>query len=223
MDWLAFPVIASSYFLGAIPLAYLLGRWLRGKDISQAGTGTSGAANVWHSVSRKWGLLVFFADALKGAAGPIAGQLAGLDQPVQVAAGLAVVTGHNWSVFLRFRGGRGIASIVGMMLVLGPREGLIAIAIGLAGMPLRKTAITVLAGIALIPVMGWLFGQGPAIISGEIAIVVLVIAKRLEANRRSFPRDAGAWQVLLYRLLLDRDIRDRKAWIEGQETEDRRR
>ncbi len=209
-------ILLGSYLLGSLPTAYLAGKQSGGKDLSRSGTGTAGAANVWHSVSRKMGLLVFLADVLKGAIPPLVIRQFDLGPSLQVAGGLASIAGHNWSIFLGFRGGRGVATVVGMMLALAPKEALIIVAVGLAGIPLHQTAVSVLTAIALIPLLCWYFGESRVVVLGGVAVLALIIAKRLEANRKRMTPGAGKGRVLLYRFLYDRDIKDRKAWIRGK-------
>ncbi len=118
-------VTAVSYFVGAIPFGYLIARW-RGVDIFQAGSGNIGATNVGRVLGRKYGILVFLLDFSKGAL-PVLGAMSltriGVPAPAEwlgVAAGLAAFLGHLFPIYLGFRGGKGVASGAGIVLVLAP-------------------------------------------------------------------------------------------------------
>lgn len=140
----------------------------------------------------------------------------GLDRSsalLMVAPVLALV-GHNWSPYLKFQGGRGIAVAVGSLLALSPLL-LVAFAIiSLSGWVLtRSSGVWVLIGLTLLPVWAVIIGD-PVVISyycgGLLAIVVL---KRLLSNWTPFPEDIPKGKVLFNRLFKDRDIDDRAAWV----------
>jgi acyl-phosphate glycerol 3-phosphate acyltransferase len=121
-----------AYLVGAIPFGYLVARW-RGIDILRQGSGNIGATNVGRLLGRRWGVLVFLLDFAKGA-GPVllAGLLPAdeslLRNTLPVTAGLAAFLGHLFPVYLRFRGGKGVATGAGVFLVLEPRATLLALA-----------------------------------------------------------------------------------------------
>lgn len=117
MVWL---IIIVSYLTGSIPTSYILGRVITGRDIRSMGDTNAGAANAWRTLGRYAGVIVFLVDAAKGAAVILIAKAAGLEQIYVLAAGLAAVTGHNWPVFLGFRGGRGVSTVIGILLVLVP-------------------------------------------------------------------------------------------------------
>src|SRR5262245_51823302 len=97
--------ISLSYLLGAIPFGFLIARW-RGVDITQAGSGNIGATNVGRVLGKRFGILVFLLDFAKGAGptGAAALLFGSAEHPSAVAAGLAAMLGHMFSVFLRFKG-----------------------------------------------------------------------------------------------------------------------
>jgi glycerol-3-phosphate acyltransferase PlsY len=115
MVWL---VIIIGYVFGSLPTAYLIGRFLKGKDIRQIGDENAGAANAYRELGPAAGILVGIVDAAKGAAVVLIAQAANMSQVVVLFAGAAAVIGHNWSVFLGFRGGRGVSTTIGILLVL---------------------------------------------------------------------------------------------------------
>ena len=114
---------AAGYLLGSIPFGYLLGRW-RGVDLHQEGSGNIGAANAVRVLGKPAGFAVLILDAFKGM---LACWLAS-SEISQITAGLAAVLGHNFPCWLRFQGGKGIATSAGVLLILTP--GSLAIAAG---------------------------------------------------------------------------------------------
>ena len=111
-------IVLVSYLIGAIPIAYLTGRAIRGVDLREYGSKNVGASNVFQSVSKWMVVPVGLAEIAQGMAGILLAKLADQDLSVQVAAGLAAIAGHNWSPYLRFAGGRGVAHAIGFMTVL---------------------------------------------------------------------------------------------------------
>ena len=206
-------VVIASYLLGSVPTAYLAARWMRGIDIRQRGSGQVGGSNVWHSVSRRVGVVVAVADIAKGAVAVLVARVFGLGIEWQMVAGLSAIAGHNWSVFLRFGGGRGIATLGGVILVMAPWETVVFAVFVALGMLLRIVPVSILLGVASLPVASRLFGEPSSVVLGGIVMLLLVAAKRV-VPKRKWP-SSGRGKVLMYRLLFDRDIRSREAWIKG--------
>lgn len=205
-------IIAGSYLIGSVPVAYLAGR-LRGVDIRERGSGNVGASNVWQSVSRAAVVPVGLAEIGQGALGILLAKAAGQDLSVQVAAGLAAVAGHNWSPFLRLQGGRGVGHAIGYLAVLSwPGLGAFA-GLSLVGVALRAVPQFVGLGIIAAPLAALAKGQAAEIVAGTGALAALVIAKRLLTNDPAISPGEDARTVLLNRLLFDRDMRDREAWV----------
>lgn len=115
MAWL---VIIAGYILGSFPTAYLAGRFLRGRDIRQMGDENAGAANAFRELGPAAGVMVGVLDAAKGAVAVVIAQASNMPQAVILCAGAVAVVGHNWPVFLGFRGGRGVSTTIGVLLVL---------------------------------------------------------------------------------------------------------
>ncbi|HHW41957.1 MAG TPA: glycerol-3-phosphate 1-O-acyltransferase PlsY [Syntrophomonadaceae bacterium] len=120
-------LIIASYLIGAIPCGYLVGR-LHGVDIRNKGSGNIGTTNVFRILGPKPGLIVFVCDVIKGLIPVLIAKSLG-GPGWGVAAGLAAVVGHNWSIFLGFRGGRGVATGAGVLVALMPKVVLIAFGI----------------------------------------------------------------------------------------------
>lgn len=124
LTWLA--AAAAGYLAGAVPFGYLIGK-ARGVDVRTVGSKNIGATNVYRTVGKKWGLLAFFCDFLKGLLPTLAAKwwaaghagLAGAEY-LPAATGVACVAGHMWTCFMKFKGGKGIATGFGMMVGLVP-------------------------------------------------------------------------------------------------------
>jgi len=117
-----------TYLIGSIPTAYIFGRLFKGIDIRQYGSGNVGATNVFRVIGRLPGIAVLFIDMLKGfVCATYIANLFMYISPVarpefySVLAGLAAIAGHNWSLFLRFRGGKGVATSAGVVIGLIPK------------------------------------------------------------------------------------------------------
>ncbi len=118
---IALPAVVIAYLLGAIPFGYLIVRATTGTDIRATGSGNIGATNVLRTTGRAAGILTLLLDILKGyAAVWIAWRLTGGDALVASAAAVAVILGHAYPVFLRFKGGKAVASTLGAFLFLTP-------------------------------------------------------------------------------------------------------
>ncbi|WP_163868202.1 glycerol-3-phosphate 1-O-acyltransferase PlsY [Myxococcus eversor] len=124
---MTFALVLLGYLAGSIPFGVLLTRWLRGVDVRQSGSGNIGATNVTRVAGKKLGALVLVLDAVKGAL-PVALALRLVpDLPtVHVLVGLAAVLGHVYPVWLKLHGGKGVATALGVLLVLAPLAALAA-------------------------------------------------------------------------------------------------
>ena len=118
--------LAAAYLAGAVPFGYIIGR-MRGVDVRTVGSKNIGATNVYRTVGHGWGLLAFFCDFLKGllptlgarAVAAHYGDNAALAY-LPLAVGVTTVAGHMWTCFMRFKGGKGIATGFGMLVALLP-------------------------------------------------------------------------------------------------------
>ena len=207
------PIILASYLMGSIPVAYLAGRILKGIDIRRYGSANVGASNVYQSVAR-WAVAPVGVAQI-GLAMAAIGLAKALDQAlaVQVVAGLAALLGAVWSVYLGFSGGRGVGASIGFMLMLTPITLAVFTAVSLVGVALRSIPLAVGLGIAVAPLSALIFDGPGAIAAGCLAMAGIVFAKRLLTNERALPRGPARREMMLNRLLFDRDIRDRDEWV----------
>jgi len=112
--------LVAAYLLGSIPTAYIFGKVLKGIDIRQQGSGNVGATNAFRILGKGPGTIVLLLDILKGAlAITLIGNLFHFDKVyLRVLLGMMVIIGHNWTVFLQFKGGKGVATSLGVLIGL---------------------------------------------------------------------------------------------------------
>jgi glycerol-3-phosphate acyltransferase PlsY len=198
--------IVIAYLSGAIPFAYIAGRLKKGIDIRQAGGGNVGATNTLREVGTGAGLLVLAADILKGALAILTAQWLGVSVIIVFIAGLAAVVGHNWSVFIKFSGGKGGATVIGIFLALAPVSAAIAFGIMiLVAFLTSNLRLSMVAGFIALPFIMWGFGEPGNIIAYSVALPLLTGLRMLPSiirgakdpqARKNFivDRDYTPWQ-----------------------------
>ncbi|PKB66732.1 MAG: hypothetical protein BZY81_06435 [SAR202 cluster bacterium Io17-Chloro-G4] len=170
-----FSLIITSYLIGGIPSAYLVTRLVIGQDIRNLGDHNPGAANVFRNVSPRAGITVGVVDILKGALAVLLVRGLMDSTALEFMAGFAVLAGHNWPFHMGFRGGRGAATAIGVLLPTLPVIAIPVAAVTLVVLRLTKKA-TVALGVFLIavPVLALVSGYSYALVSYAIAVPVLV-------------------------------------------------
>jgi glycerol-3-phosphate acyltransferase PlsY len=139
------------YLLGSIPSGWLAGRWLKDIDLREIGSGSTGATNVLRHVGKGPAFVVFLIDVGKGAAAVLIARALGLGDWIQVLAGLTALAGHIWPVWLGFKGGKAVATGLGLFLGLAWPVGLASFGVFLAVFSLSRyvSLASVLAAISL--------------------------------------------------------------------------
>jgi glycerol-3-phosphate acyltransferase PlsY len=172
--------IAAAFLIGSIPTAYLVGR-TRGLDIRTVGSGNVGATNVFRVLGPALGFLTLAIDMLKGWL-PVAMVRGAADPWTPVLAGLAAVLGHTFTPFLKFKGGKGVATSAGVFLALLPVPGLLALGVFLAVFLVwRRVSVGSLCACVVLPGSAlFLYGLTPA--TGLAAAVALLVVIRHAAN-----------------------------------------
>jgi len=170
-----------SYLLGSVPFGYILLRIFRGQDVRQTGSGNIGATNVARS-SPALGIVTLLLDALKGAAAVAVTRALFPDQvTVAAVAALFAILGHIFPVWLRFRGGKGVATGLGSFLMLAPKIVLIALGIFVVMVfAFRYVSVASIVTVALFPLLAWLlkeYGNAPLVLVFMAAASALIIAK----------------------------------------------
>ena len=169
-------LLALGYLLGSMPNGYLAGRWLKGIDLRQCGSGSTGATNVLRNVGKGPALVVFLLDVGKGALAVLLAKSFGLNDWVQVLAGLAALAGHIWPVWLGWKGGKAVATGLGMFLGLAWPVGLACFGLFMAVISLSRivSLSSVIAAIGL-PVLMVISGNSSAYVVVSLVASVLVL------------------------------------------------
>jgi acyl phosphate:glycerol-3-phosphate acyltransferase len=177
-------VIASAYLLGSIPFSYIVARQ-RGVDVRTVGSGNVGATNVMRSVGRSAGLLAFVLDFLKGAAATALALRVSGGVVVPSLAAIVAVLAHMYPAWLRFRGGKGVATGAGAFLPLAFLPTLLGFAIfGLTLAAFRYVSAASIAGTSAVAVMSALAGLPREVTAAAAASAVLIIWKHRENLKR---------------------------------------
>lgn len=217
---LEFSIIIFGYLFGSIPTAQIAARWTKGIDLRRYGSGTVSGSMVYEHVGHWLVIPVGLFDVFKGALPAWLAISLGFDEYTATAASLAAVTGHNWPIFLRFTGGRGLSPFLGLLLIIFPIGIPWMLSFLAVGYILKDSAPWALAGLASLPGLVY-WSDGPQVVYWAVfGMLVLTSAKRIEANRRPLPEDRKARrQMILRRLLFDRDIADHEQWIRRTPTQ----
>jgi len=171
--------IAAGYLLGSVPFAYLAARAV-GVDILRAGTRNPGAANVFRSVDRRLGAAVFVADILKGVAAVVVARAIGVPVELAAIAGAAAVIGHWAPVFLRFRGGAGLATSCGAAVSLSLVPGAAALAVGVGVLPfIRNSSRSATLGLIALVATALGTGAGWPVAAGAAGLSAMVFGRHL--------------------------------------------
>lgn len=153
-------IIGLSYFIGSIPNGLIIGKYLTGIDIRQFGSKNIGATNAYRVLGPWPAFWVLLTDVAKGVAGVSIGKIL-LGTPVgMLAGGIAAIAGHNWSVFLGFKGGRGVATALGVIAVLMPEvTGLVFVVWAAIVYFTRYVSLASIVGAVIAPPLIWAFGE----------------------------------------------------------------
>jgi len=179
------------YAIGSLPTAYLFTRYILGQDIWQIGDFNSGAANVFRNVGAKTGVAVGAIDIIKGALVIVLAMVLVDDTGMEMMAGAAALAGHNFPVHLRFRGGRGAATAVGILIASVPIIGLPIGALCLVLLYLTHKAIyPLVVFLVVIPVLTWSIGYPVALAIYVVAIPIAVGLSHLFTTRIRNPGTA---------------------------------
>ncbi len=189
-------IVLLGYLLGAIPFGLIIGKLVKGIDIREYGSGNIGFTNVLRTVGVKSGIFTLLADITKGAVPALLGgiiigdstaEIGGLifdDQGGQVVAAIAAVIGHNWSLYLKFGGGKGVDTSLGGLLAMSPVAGAICLAIGVGTIARsRYVSLGSIVGgccgiLVLAPMVVWDYAPIEYLVYGVIVAVLIIFRHR---------------------------------------------
>ncbi len=218
--------IVAAYLIGSVPSAYVIGRMVAGIDIREYGSGNVGASNVSVHVGKKWVAPIALFDVfVKGLLPVYFGGAAVLDlgAATQAVAGLTALCGHNWSIFLKFSGGRGISVGIGSIVGFGiPLFILWAAVPGIlfSLTPWRDSAVGWLIATLLLPIWALWAGYGVWVAIYGIGFAVITIIRRTTSG--GFKESLLSYgeltpvRLIWNRMVFDRDIASRDLWVHNR-------
>jgi acyl phosphate:glycerol-3-phosphate acyltransferase len=176
-------LILFGYLLGSVPVGFILG--LRsGIDVRETGSGNFGATNVARVVGKRQGILTLIADTAKGFLPVILAMQLGASLAATILVGMAAFIGHVYPIFLKFKGGKGVATALGVFLAIAPLATLVLIALfAVTVLATRIVSLSSILSAVAAPIIFWLFSYPPLVI-GMAAFIALAITWRHQSNIR---------------------------------------
>lgn len=201
--------IVIGYLLGSTPSAYIATRLVTGKDVRQLGGGNVGGLNVYREVGAWPALVVGIVDLGKGTAAVAIAYwilaLNDLTQPWVLAAGLGAVIGHNWMLWLKFGGGKGMGAAIGSLVILMPLYGYwpgLLIFFGVVLIPIiitRNVALSMGIGLLSLPFVGWLGMKSGLFVAWSIVLGLIIGLKFLPTARAAWLKSEGKREFIFDR------------------------
>lgn len=178
MDAMMIVYVILAYLIGSIPSGLIIGKGLFGTDVRQFGSKNIGATNTYRVLGLKAALPVFICDALKGAIGVFL--LTSYGPAFAILGGILAMVGHNWSIFLGFKGGRGVATGLGVLIALSPLVALICFVIwGIIVYPTKLVSLGSIIAAAAVPLLMFLTGQSWWYVGfGALAALFVILRHR---------------------------------------------
>ncbi len=176
-----------SYLIGAIPFAWIVAK-AKGVDIRAVGSGNVGATNVFRAIGKGWGVLTFALDVAKGFLPafliPLLWSAPDWPQNSGLLFGCAAIAGHNWPVYLKFKGGKGVATSAGVLLGVAPASVGIGLVVWLLTMAIsRYVSLASILAAAAIPVAGWLlYGTANPLLATVLTVLGGIVIWRHRSN-----------------------------------------
>jgi len=173
--------LVTGYLLGSFPTAYIIGRWRKGVAIREVGVGNMGAANVFREIGPWEGILCWAGDVAKGSTAILASQALGVEQPWILGAGVGALLGHNYPLYIGFRGGKGGATTMGIFMVLTPIPMLITFAtLAIPYIFVRRIFVAMCIVAPLLPLLIWF-------LEGSLVLTLYSLALLLFMGLRNIP------------------------------------
>jgi len=189
--------IIIGYVLGSIPFAYIIGRLKKGVDIREVGGGNVGALNTYREIGPIYGLGVLVSDIIKGALSVWIATWLGLELEWICVAGFAAVVGHNWPVFIKFRGGMGAATVIGVLAALTPVPLLISTGIVLLLIAITRNVRLSLFALVLVPVFNWIFDNDFTYIACAIGLLLFICIRLLFNLRKELAKTGDKKNLII--------------------------
>lgn len=166
------------YSLGSLPLGYLVASRLKGVDLRRAGSGNVGAANVYRTAGLTIALVVVALDVAKGVGSVVLASRLTTHTLAPVMAGVGAVLGHIYPVWLRFHGGKGVATACGVFWALAPLATAMAATVFVGVVSLtRYVSLGSIVATATLPPLAWITGASTAVVVASISIALVILAR----------------------------------------------
>ncbi len=204
--------VIIGYLLGSIPFAYIVTRIVTGKDIRRLGGGNVGARNTYLQAGWAAGIIAGVFDVAKGvAAVVIAHNLLGLDKYFVLATGLAAVSGHIWSIYLKFTGGNGLSPTIGILSVLLTRELGIAFALTLVFIVITHNPIlSINISLLSVPVSAWFIERELMPVFFSLILLLIMVLHFLPTAQKALVQ-AGNKENFFFELLRMKKVKAKKS------------
>ncbi|HZK58154.1 MAG TPA: glycerol-3-phosphate 1-O-acyltransferase PlsY [Clostridia bacterium] len=189
-------LILISYLIGSLSTSYLIAKFFARIDIREHGSGNPGSANILRTLGTKAAILTFLGDLFKGAITVYLGNMLG-GTIMALLCGIAVVIGHNWPIFLEFKGGKGIATTIGVIILVKPLVALVCISIGVAILfKFKYVSLASIVGIIILPFVIVIYGFNYFLFGLILALLAIYrhrenIKRLLEGNERKIGEKSG--------------------------------
>lgn len=196
--------LISGYIVGSIPLGYIAGK-IAGKDIRREGYNRIGASNVYKILGFVPAVLVFFGDFIKGIVPIYVLTLIGFNEPVATIAGISAIVGHNWPVFLLFKGeGRGIATSTGVLFYMLPLETICGVAVVIfLSILIKNSSLPIFIFICLMPILALIFPEPLWTFGIALSISILLLCTRFLGGLRYIKESRTRHRTILCLILYD--------------------
>jgi glycerol-3-phosphate acyltransferase PlsY len=211
-------LIVASYLWGSLSPSFFVARGLKGIDLRQYGSANVGSSNLGEQLGRAWMFAIGTVDLVKGLVPVVLARVWGFDLGTIAWVGLATVIGHNWSPYLGFKGGRGMAATIGVLFAWDVRLAVVLLLVIAIGWAIKQGAPSSIVGLILLAPSARAMGDMPEIVLACVLLTTIIAIKRLEANRLPLPHDPREKRaVLLRRLWMDRDVPPAQPWQERKQ------
>lgn len=173
-------VIVFAYLFGSVPFGVIVGK-IKSVNLRQVGSGNIGATNVLRTVGKLPALFVLLSDALKGTLSVLIARHLGLGELWIAAAGLAAIVGHLASIYLGFKGGKGVATGLGVFIAINPQVGIVSILIWLCTAWLtRYSSLAAVVTFLFLPIVVITLAPSPIMAALALAVTTLIVSKHLD-------------------------------------------
>ncbi|TAL28915.1 MAG: glycerol-3-phosphate 1-O-acyltransferase [Nitrospirae bacterium] len=172
-------LIIFSFILGSVPFGVIIAK-VKGINLKKAGSGNIGATNVLRVMGKGSAALTLLGDMLKGAAAVAIGSYLSVGPAYEGAMGISAILGHNFSLFLRFKGGKGVATSIGVLLIYSPKVAILTLMIWLfVALMTKYSSLGAIMSFGLLPVNVYLFDYSKAKLSVAAVIALLILSRHI--------------------------------------------